>query len=262
MDERQEIPLAQLLDDPDIRYRPSAALVDAVSVSATLDRPLVPLLNEIQACGIRTFGSCASHILSEGPLPRRAYVELLSADTRSIAIARGIQRLVTAPTVALWIMRYATPLRDPQWMNPVRLYIAWGEPLRNAADLRAIDAETEAAACWLAAVRDQLPPAGIPSPELTLAETVVRWAQELPVAAITPEMLEDDATLNDVPAAHDLMVSIRQPYEQAAWALGVHASRYIGDDDAGYPLFAPVWRKDASAESWDALEAAVGRLLS
>jgi len=262
VDERQEIPLGQLQVDPDPRYWPSAALVDAIAVGTTLDRPLVPLLNEIQACGITTFGSCAGHILSEGPSPRLAYVQLLSADTRSLAIARGIQRLVTAPTEELWVMRFATAERKPMRFNPIGLYVAWGRRLENAEDLRAIDTDTDAAARWVAKARAALPPAGIPSPELTLAEAALRWAQELPAAAIAPEMLEDEATLDQVPVAHDIMVSIRHPAEQAAWALDVHASRYDGDDDEGHPLFEPVWRHGVCAGSWGELERAAVAMLS
>ena len=60
--QRHEVPLSVLAQDPDERYRPSPELHRLVSsVSAYLDRPLVPLLNAVIAAGMTTSASCADN---------------------------------------------------------------------------------------------------------------------------------------------------------------------------------------------------------
>lgn len=69
---RHNIPLSRLAQDGDERYRPSAklrTLVETNTVPAyrSLDRPLVPVLNQLIAKGVETRFSCAdSQILIRG----------------------------------------------------------------------------------------------------------------------------------------------------------------------------------------------------
>jgi hypothetical protein len=59
------VPLDHLANDPDPRFRPSAALTKAVAGDGhgSLDRPIVPLLNALQQRGIETLESCAGGML-------------------------------------------------------------------------------------------------------------------------------------------------------------------------------------------------------
>jgi len=86
---RRDVPLQTLLRERDPRFRP----VDELGAARKLDRPIVPLLNALVACGCRPHSSCAGHLnltkgtraLSEGD----PYV-MLDATSRALAVARNI----------------------------------------------------------------------------------------------------------------------------------------------------------------------------
>lgn len=83
------VPLETLAADGDPRFRPSPLLVTSMDASGgrSLDRPVVPLLNALQARGVETLESCAGGMLFVSGADRRA-----DAAVRLIAPAWAQQR--------------------------------------------------------------------------------------------------------------------------------------------------------------------------
>ena len=68
------VPLETLATDDDPRFRPSERLIESMQASggSSLDRPVVPLLNALQARGVETLESCAGGMLFVSGVDRRA----------------------------------------------------------------------------------------------------------------------------------------------------------------------------------------------
>lgn len=68
------VPLETLAADEDPRFRPSPLLIASMEASGgtSLDRPVVPLLNALQARGVETQESCAGGMLFVSGVDRRA----------------------------------------------------------------------------------------------------------------------------------------------------------------------------------------------
>ena len=86
---RRDLPLRTLQRDRDSRFRP----VQELGAARKLDRPIVPLLNALVACGCQPYASCAGHLnmvigtraISDG----NPYV-MLDATSRAAAVARSV----------------------------------------------------------------------------------------------------------------------------------------------------------------------------
>ena len=68
------VPLETLTSDEDACFRPSKLLIASMEASggSSLDRPVVPLLNALQARGVETLESCAGGMLFVSGVDRRA----------------------------------------------------------------------------------------------------------------------------------------------------------------------------------------------
>ena len=127
------VPLDTLASDEDPRFRPSTPLIASMDASggSSLDRPVVPLLNALQARGVETLESCAGGMLFVAGVDRRAVaaVRLIKpawAQMRWTAWADAGEEQRSARTELWWSRRvpnwggYLGTEADWRWRRPPR----------------------------------------------------------------------------------------------------------------------------------------------
>jgi len=100
----------QLLEDPDLRFRPCPALLEVIDASDrdpsclrpvySLDRPIVPVLNAFFAVGLITTTSCAGHLPDDVPSP---HVALRDVTTRSLEAIRLVAQMLPRALIEHWV---------------------------------------------------------------------------------------------------------------------------------------------------------------
>ena len=127
------VPLETLAADEDTRFRPSTLLIASMDASGggSLDRPVVPLLNALQARGVETLESCAGGMLFVSGVHRRAVaaVRLIKprwAQMRWTVWVDAGEPLRSARTELWWSRRvpnwggYLGTDADWRWRRPPR----------------------------------------------------------------------------------------------------------------------------------------------
>ncbi|MGH7685488.1 MAG: hypothetical protein ACREN2_01515 [Candidatus Dormibacteria bacterium] len=140
------VPLETLATDEDPRFRPSAPLIASMNASGggSLDRPVLPLLNALQARGVETLESCAGGMLFVSGVDRRAVaaVRLIKptwAQMRWTVWAEAGETQRSARTELWWSRRmpnwggYLGTEADWRWRRPPRRRGEVDRWLTNAA---------------------------------------------------------------------------------------------------------------------------------
>lgn len=169
-DARRRVPLRQLGLDRDHLVRPCPGLKDAASDYPTLDRPLVPLLNEFWRLGIATDQSCAGHPGERG-LP---YVSLTGATARGLAALR-----IVASHLPKTRLEVLVDFRDSPTVSSV-LHWAANTFVFTPEALARLDRRARAAAQALAGRATELPPLRKPSWEGRFVD-IVAQLRDLPL---------------------------------------------------------------------------------
>ena len=121
------VPLEELELDPDLRFRPSSELAEAVRRAGfdRLDRPIVPLLNALRERGVDTLESCAGGMLFAA-----------GVDRRTVAALRLLRRPWTQLRWSVWVEpeEPGRQARSEVWWS--RRVPNWGGYMGTDADWR------------------------------------------------------------------------------------------------------------------------------
>jgi hypothetical protein len=185
-DVRRRVPLRELGLDGDHLVRPCPELRDAASDWPTIDRPLVPLLNEFWRLGLATDQSCAGHP-GERVLP---YVSLTSATARALAALRIVASHLPKTRLEILIDFRSSPTATCvlRWATNTFVF--------TPRAIARLDRRARAAAQALAGATE-LPPVGKPSWEGRFGETVARLRDlslaDLPTGSAARPLRASDA---------------------------------------------------------------------
>jgi hypothetical protein len=207
----RDLPILDLIDDPDPRFRPSPALLEEIDrfdqLPTTtrpvyqLDRPTVPLLNACFDAGLVTITSCAGHSHSDDRTP---HLGLRGLSGRAQAVAAILAAHLPSARIEYGLARHRTPLSLFPTDRFTRLLLRWNVPGPDATtrsytedELVDLDRRVLVAAVAVRAAIPQLP-ADEPSRQELLLERIgafvkgagadlptiggARWLQEVELA--------------------------------------------------------------------------------
>jgi hypothetical protein len=151
------VPLKLLAVDRDRLFRPCPELREAAGDWPTLDRPLVPLLNQFWRLGLPTCSSCGGHPGTAEPL----WVSLIGASARALTALRISMAYLPDPRLVINL-----DIEEGEPEIAAVLYWMWPppQPRRLTRDLLArCDLRVLACAQALERRRSELPDSGLAS---------------------------------------------------------------------------------------------------